>query len=88
MNCRHSKQRDIVLDIMKNTKVHPTAEQIYIMVNEVDKTISKSTVYRNISILLTKGDIIKITMAIGPDRYDYIHKPHHHIVCKKCRESI
>lgn len=84
MNCRYSKQREVVLEVLKNTKIHPTSEQIFEMVKKKDSSISKSTVYRNISILLQKGDILKITMAIGPDRYDFIHEKHHHIVCKKC----
>ena len=33
---------------------------------------------------MDEGYIIKISMASGADRYDYIHKKHNHIICKYC----
>ena len=40
--------------------------------------------YRNLKDLVDEGYIIKISMANGADRYDYIHKKHNHIICKSC----
>ena len=84
MSNNYSKQREIVLETIKKTYTHPTAEQIYEMVSKVDSKISKSTVYRNINILVESEQIEKISMKLGPDRFDYIHKPHHHVVCEIC----
>lgn len=80
----YSKQRQIILDTLKNTKIHPTAEQIYEMVLKVDPKISRSTVYRNINILCENNQILKISMLVGPDRYDYIWKKHYHAICEMC----
>lgn len=80
----YSKQRQIILDTLKNTKIHPTAEQIYEMVLKVDPKISRSTVYRNINILCENNQILKISMPVGPDRYDYIWKKHYHAICEMC----
>lgn len=80
----YSKQRQIILDTLKNTKVHPTAEQIYEMVLKIDPKISRSTVYRNINILCENNRILKISMPVGPDRYDYIWKKHYHAICEMC----
>lgn len=80
----YSKQREIILEAIKATKTHPTADQIYKMLIEKDKKISRSTVYRNINILIENKIIKKITMQNGPDRYDYIHKSHNHVICEKC----
>lgn len=80
----YSKQREIILNVIKNMYTHPTAEEIYIEVHKIDKRISKSTVYRNINILVDNNDIRKISMPFGSDRYDYFYKIHNHIVCEKC----
>lgn len=80
----YSKQRECILNIIKNLNTHPTAEEIYEEVYKVDEKISKSTVYRNINTLVETGKINKISMPVGPDRYDYPYKIHSHIVCEKC----
>ena len=80
----YSKQREEILEVIKSTKTHPTAEEIYNMVTKIDAKISKSTVYRNINILVEENVIEKIVMPVGPDRFDYIHEQHHHAVCTIC----
>lgn len=80
----YSRQREIILQVIKNNRTHPTAEQIYNMVKEQDEKISRSTVYRNINILLNNGTIRKITISNKPDRYDFVEKLHYHVVCKEC----
>ena len=80
----YSKQREIILNVIKKMYNHPTAEEIYTEVHKVNSRISKSTVYRNINILVDNNDIRKISMPFGSDRYDYFHKVHNHIVCEKC----
>ena len=84
----YSKQREVILDVIKNNRIHPTAEKIYNLVIKEDAKISKSTVYRNINLLVEQGVIQTITMARGPDRYDYIHKQHNHAICIKCGKII
>ncbi len=80
----YSKQRESILDVMKENKTHPTAEEIYKLVLEKEPQISKSTVYRNINILVDLGKIRKLNMTVGPDRYDYLYKEHSHAICEKC----
>lgn len=80
----YSRQREVILDVIKNSRTHPTAEEIYYSVIEKEPKISKSTVYRNINILVERGAIQRITMEIGPDKYDYLHKEHYHAICKVC----
>ena len=80
----YSKQREAILEVIKENLIHPTAEEIYELVIKKEPQISKSTVYRNINILFELGEIKKIKAAIGPDRYDYSYKKHSHIICEKC----
>lgn len=81
---KYSKQREMILEIIKNTRIHPTSEEVYEMAKEKDSKISKSTVYRNINILVENGIIEKISMKNSPDRLDYIQKMHYHVICEKC----
>lgn len=80
----YSRQREIILDLLKESKAHPTAEDILNGVRQTDEKIARGTVYRNLSLLVESGDIIKITTPEGTCRYDYIHKSHCHAVCEKC----
>lgn len=81
---KHSRQRDIIFNILKSSTSHPTAEEIYILAKEQEPNISRGTVYRNLAFLLEKGMIIKISMENSPERYDYICKEHSHIICTNC----
>ena len=80
----YSKQREDLLNILKNSSSHPTAEELYEKAKEKIPSVSRGTVYRNLKDLVDEGYIIKISMASGADRYDYIHKKHNHIICKSC----
>ena len=80
----YSKQREIILDVIKKQKIHPTAQDIYNIVNINYPNISRSTVYRNINILVNNNIILKIKMQNGADRYDYIYENHYHSICEKC----
>lgn len=81
---KYSKQREEILELLKNSYSHPTAEEIYQDIKKQNSTASRGTVYRNLGLLVEKGIIIKIPMGNNPDRYDYIRKPHMHAICKKC----
>ena len=80
----YSKQRDDLLNILKNSKSHPTAEELYEKVKEKIPNVSRGTVYRNLKDLVDEDYIIKISMPDSADRYDYIHKKHNHVICKYC----
>ena len=80
----YSKQREAILTVIKDNLIHPTAEEIYDLVTNIDNNISRSTVYRNINILVNLGKIKKIKSTIGPDRYDYLYDEHSHVICEKC----
>lgn len=79
----YSKQRKIILDTL-NSLYHPTAEELYNEINKINPTISRSTVYRNIGILLENKDIKKVKVLNGPDRFDGNSKEHYHIICENC----
>ena len=80
----YSKQRSIILDIMKNTYSHPTAEEVFAEAQKISPKIGIATVYRNLNQLAEIGEIKKITLGNGNDRFDGHLEEHYHLVCKHC----
>ena len=80
----YSRQREEITKVVKELCTHPTAEDIYMIVKAKDPAVSRSTVYRNLGLLVENGIINKISMAVGPDRYDAVKEVHNHAICIKC----
>lgn len=82
----YSKQREEIIEIIKELYTHPTAEEIYFLTKQKDPAVSRSTVYRNLGVLVKKGIVTQIAVSNGPDRYDYIEgrQKHGHVICKEC----
>lgn len=87
-NIKYSHQREVLLDVLKNTKSHPNADWIYEKARQEIPNISLGTVYRNLSFLHTSGIIQKIDVGDGSDRFDADISPHAHFVCTTCGNII
>ena len=82
----YSKQREEIMEVMKELYNHPTAEEIYYLTKQKDSSVSRSTVYRNLKVLVKKGLVNQLSIPNGPARYDYTknREKHGHILCTKC----
>lgn len=80
----YSKQREEILNFVKESHTHLIAEEVYLALKANNSTASRGTVYRNLNLLVENGVITKIPTENGPDKYDYIHEPHYHVMCKQC----
>lgn len=80
---RNTKQRALVLDIVRAHGDHPTADDIYQDVHERDSKVSRGTVYRNLNLLEETGEIISIEVP-GGNRFDRRCDPHAHVICTVC----
>lgn len=85
---KYSKQRNVILDIVKRCEEHPTADMIYSMAIKEMPSIGIATVYRNLNALAENGDIVKISGGAGVDRYDGRLEEHYHLKCPKCGKII
>lgn len=81
---RMTKQRQIILEVLRDTKSHPTADWIYEQVRQTVPRISLGTVYRNLRVLKEMGDIQELNYGSTYSRFDGIAEPHYHFVCKDC----
>ncbi|HKL12247.1 MAG TPA: transcriptional repressor [Halanaerobiales bacterium] len=81
---RMTKQRKTILQVLKNTDSHPTADWIYDKVKKDIPNISLGTVYRNLNLLAEKGKIDVINYANDQSHYDGNTENHYHFRCQKC----
>ncbi len=81
---RHSRQRDLVKEFLMTRKDHPTADIIYMHVRQSNPNISLGTVYRNLTLLAKNGEINRLRIGEGADRFDADISPHFHLLCEKC----
>jgi len=81
---RRSKQREKILNIIKRTKIHPSAEWVYREVKKDIPNISLGTVYRNLKLLQSMGEVLEISCDGGEGRFDGNTETHYHITCQKC----
>ena len=79
-----TKQRAIILEVLRSDKCHHTAEELYQLAKEKMPSISRATVYNNLHSLEKEQIIRKISGDGGPDRYDNSFIPHGHLVCTVC----
>ena len=84
MKTRNTIQKSLIKQAVTELKNHPSAEEIYLEIKKTNPNISKSTVYRNLSIMSENGDILKIEIPNHSDRFDFHTEEHYHIRCEKC----
>ena len=85
-NTRMTKQRKAILNILKNSDIHPTADWIYDQVKEEIPNISLGTVYRNLNVLEEMGEIMVLDYGSSYSRYDGTANNHYHFKCESCKK--
>ena len=83
---RNTIQKDLVRNTVYEMRRHVTANEVYEFVKEFSPTIGKGTVYRNLDILVEEGNLRKVEVSDGPNRFDLTLKNHYHVRCVNCGE--
>lgn len=81
---RYSHQRELIENIVKSRKDHPTADEIYSTVRAEEPTISLGTVYRNLKLLAEEGKVLTLETEDKKIHYDGDTSSHIHFICKEC----
>ena len=81
---KYSRQRESIKEFLQTRHDHPTADTVYMEIRRQYPNISLGTVYRNLSLLASLGEITKITCIDGADRFDADTRPHYHFMCTEC----
>ena len=80
-----TQQKIAVIDALREAGgTHPTAETVYLLAKKRRPSIAMGTVYRNLSLMADAGEIRRITVPDGADRFDIFPKDHFHIICSRC----
>ena len=85
---RYSKKREAILEAMRGTKTHPTAEWIYQKLKPEHPDLSLGTVYRNLTLFREQGMIRSVGVVDGNEHFDACVEDHGHFVCTNCRSVI
>ena len=85
---RHSDTRDRILEYLRSTKAHPSAETIYNALKPTMPTLSLKTVYTNLNFFEEYGQAIRVANVNGVERYDANCEDHVHFVCDECGAVI
>jgi len=80
----YSRKREAILEKIRSTDKHPTADDIYFSLKTEYQDLSLGTVYRNLSLFKQEGDVITVAVVDGQERYDGRTTPHGHFICHKC----
>lgn len=81
---RNTVQRRLIHEAIKKLNIHATAEQVYEYIAKEHPSVSKATVYRNLSRMAEAGELLNIGSFGGSVHYDHNLIKHYHFVCDKC----
>lgn len=79
-----SRQRQVVLEELKNAATHPTVDEVYEAARLRLPRISLATVYRNLEQLAEEGIIQRLQVSGAQMRFDGNPQEHCHIRCVRC----
>ena len=85
---RYSPKREAILQCLRSTTCHPSAEWVYAQLKPHIPDLSLATVYRNLARFRSEGAVQVIGCVDGEDRYDGNTAPHGHFICRTCGAVI
>lgn len=81
-------QRRMILDILKKSSRHLTAEEIANEVKKIQPSVSVATVYRNLNLMVDISLLNRFKLHNGPARYQINQGHNHHLICMECGETV
>ena len=75
-NTRYSPKRDAILQCLRSTTCHPSAEWVYSQLKPRIPDLSLATVYRNLARFRAEGAVQVIGCAARCHRRSGLHRPH------------
>ena len=87
LSTKQFRKRNAILECLRNTHAHPSAEALFQMLQKEHPDISLATVYRNLTLFKQQGLIQSLGTVNGIERFDGNTQPHVHFICGSC-ESV
>lgn len=79
-----TRQREAILNVIRTSCAHYTAEELLCEVKRIIPDVSRATVYNTLHYLEDQKLIRRISGDDGRDRYDKSFIPHGHKICTEC----
>jgi len=79
-----TKQRELILSILKQSDRHLTADEIFFLAKLKMPSIAMATIYNNLNALHEAGTINRLHIDGVADCFDKITVPHDHLLCDRC----
>jgi len=82
-------QRLAIAKVLAKSEGHPSVENIHDQIKNKFPTMSLATVYKNIILIKSLGEVLELGFPDGSNRYDGNKpNPHPHVICIKCKKII
>ena len=82
-------QRMAIAGILARSEGHPSVEDIHARISKDFPTMSLATVYRNIVLIKSLGEVLELGFPDGSNRYDGNRPtPHPHVICLRCKKIV
>jgi len=82
-------QRLAIAKILAKSEGHPSVENIHVQIKKNFPTMSLATVYRNILLIKSLGEVLELGFPDWSNRYDGNKPiPHPHVICIKCKKIV
>ena len=86
---RMTGNRQVVLEVLRNTTAHPTAQQVFLSAREQQPQIGFATVYRTLDLLVQHGLAQEVYRdKDGAAHYDANVSRHDHAICDRCGRIV
>lgn len=84
LRINRSRPRELILEVLKGTTSHPTAEWVYMEAKKKHPKLSLGTVYRNLRLMVERGEVLELDLGTSFSRYDGSIHEHSHFLCQGC----
>ena len=81
---KHFKKRSAILEYLRSTTAHPSAETVFTDLKQQIPDLSMGTVYRNLNLFRQQGLASVVATVRGVERFDANTTPHVHFICNTC----
>jgi Fur family ferric uptake transcriptional regulator len=88
---RRTRQREVIVDTVFSSDEHFNAEELLDRVRAVDRTVSRATVYRTLTLMVECGLLRHVDLGRDQTYYDpnFLDKPqHNHLICIDCDRVV
>ncbi|HXF43595.1 MAG TPA: transcriptional repressor [Pyrinomonadaceae bacterium] len=83
-----TRQRRVVLEVIRESKEHLTANEVFAQAKNLLPSISFATVYNSLRYLKDAGLIAEIQFGNGASRFDKMTHRHDHALCLNCGRLV